>query len=275
MKGQKPRSRFLVLAPTAVALASLLVVAAGPARAADDREERIEKTLELTGIQKVRVQNVNGPVRVESWENPTLSLVAVKKAKGGSAAETLAQTEVRIQKTATAIDIETVLPKNRSWSFFSWWGHASAEVAYELKLPASVAVQVETVNGRITADRRSGPLVLNTVNGSIRVSAQEGQVRANTVNGSVEVSFAGAARKSDLETVNGSVTVTAARDSSIRYNLQTVNGRIRSEFADLKVEGKWGPKEARGELNGGREAVSVETVNGEVRLQVAEAAPPR
>ena len=263
------------LSPIVALLAAVLVVAEGPVRAAEDREERIEKTFDLSGIQKVRVQNVNGPVRIDSWENPTLSLVAVKKAKGSNAAETLAQTDVKIQKTATTIEIETVLPKNRSWSFFWWWGQASAEVSYELKLPPSVAVQVETVNGRIVAERRSGPLVLNTVNGSIRVSGQEGQVRANTVNGSVDVTFAGAARKSNLETVNGSVTVTAARDSSIRYNLQTVNGRIRSEFADLKVEGKWGPKEARGELNGGREALSVETVNGEVRLQVAEALPPR
>jgi len=69
--------------------------------------------------------------------------------------------------------------------------------------------------------------------------------------------------------------VTAARESSIRYNLQTVNGRIRSEFAELTVEGKWGPKEARGEVNGGRETLSVETVNGEVRLQVTEAAARR
>ena len=273
MRGEFFHPRRLTAIATAVA--AVLVFAAGPARAADDREERIEKTLDLAGIQKVRVENVNGSVRVESWENPALSLVAVKKAKGSNAAETLAQTDVKIQKTATTIEIETVLPKNSAWSFFSWWGRASAEVTYELKLPPSVAVQVETVNGRIVAEHRSGPLVLNTVNGAIHVSGQEGEVRATTVNGSVEVTFAGNARKSSLETVNGSVTLTAARESSIRYSLQTVNGRIRSEFADLKVEGKWGPKEARGELNGGREAVSVETVNGSVRLQVAEAAPPR
>ncbi len=275
MRGQKFRLRSIT--PAAAALASLLIVAAGQARATEDLEERIEKTLELTGIQKVRVQNVGGPIRIESWENPTLSVVAVKKAKGSNAAETLAGTHVKIEKTASTIEIATVLPRDRRWSFFSfsWWGRATAEVSYELKVPRGIAAYLETVNGRITADRQSGPLVLNTVNGSIRVSGQEGPVRANTVNGSIDVSFAGAARRSDLETVNGSITVTAARDSSIRYNLQTVNGRIRSEFADLKVEGKWGPKEARGELNGGREAVSVETVNGEVRLQVAEAAPAR
>jgi len=269
------RSAKRRLSSVAAVLAALLVSAAPAARAADDVEERFEKILELGGVQKVRLQNVNGPVHVETWENPTLSVVALKKSKGAGAAEALKETEIRIRQTATTVEIETILPKSSGWNLFSWWGRRSAEVSYELKLPAAMTIHVETVNGRIQVERRTGPLVLNTVNGSIRVSGQEGPVRANTVNGSVEISFNGVARKSDLETVNGSVTVTAARDSSIRYNLQTVNGRIRSEFAELNVEGKWGPKEARGEVNGGREALSIETVNGEVRLQVAEAAARR
>ena len=263
------------LTSVAAVVAAVLAWAAPGARAADDLEERFEKTLELAGVQKVRVQNVNGAVHVETWENPTLSIVALKKAKGTGAAEALKETEIRIRQSATTVEIETVLPKNSGWNLFSWWGRRAADVSYELKLPAAMTVHVETVNGRIQAERRAGPLVLNTVNGSIRVSGQEGPVRANTVNGSVEISFNGLAHRSDLETVNGSVTLTAARDSSIRYNLQTVNGRIRSEFAELNVEGKWGPKEARGEVNGGREALSIETVNGEVRLQVAEAAVRR
>jgi hypothetical protein len=242
---------------------------------ASETEERFERSLDLEGVQMVRVQNVNGTIHVESWDKPTLSLVAVKKAKGGGAGDTLRETEIRIRKTGTTLDIETILPKRSGWNFFSWWGRSPANVSYELRLPPSIPFQAETVNGRILAEGRTGSLVLNTVNGSIRVAGQEGPVHANTVNGSLEVSFNGQARKSDLETVNGSVTVTAARDSSIRYNLQTINGRIRSEFADLNVEGKWGPKEARGDLNGGREPISVETVNGEVRLLVAEASPRR
>jgi hypothetical protein len=252
-----------------------LILSAAPAALASDTEERFEKSYDLAGIQKVRVQNVNGAVHVETWDKPQLLLVAVKRAKGSSPAETLKETEIRVRTTGSTLEIETVLPKTRGWGLFSWWGTRMAEVSYELKLPAAMAVQIETVNGRILAERRLGPLVLNTVNGTIRVVAQEGPVRANTVNGSVEVAFTGPVRKAELETVNGSVTVTGSRESSIRYNLQTVNGRIRSEFAELSVEGKWGPKEARGEFNGGKEALSVETINGEVRLQVADASPAR
>jgi hypothetical protein len=262
------RARPVLLAGS---IAALVLAAAPWAVASDTAEERFEKSYDLTGIQKVRVQNVNGAVHVETWEKPELSLVAVKRVKGTSSVETLKETEIRVQKSGSTLEIETVLPKSRGWGLFSWWRSRVVEVGYELKLPAAIAVQVETVNGRILAERRSGPLVLNTVNGTIRVVSQEGPVRANTVNGSVEVTFTGPVRKAELETVNGSVTVTGARESSIRYNLQTVNGRIRSEFAALTVEGKWGPKEARGEFNGGREALSVETINGEVRLQVADA----
>ena len=262
------RSRPALLA---VPMAALVLSVAAAAEASDPAEERFEKIYDLAGVQKVRVQNVNGAVHVETWDKPQLSLVAVKRAKGSSPAETLKETEIRVKTTGSTLEIETVLPKTRGWGLFSWWGRGMAEVSYELKLPAATALQIETVNGRILAERRLGPLVLNTVNGTIRVVAQEGPVRANTVNGSVEVAFTGPVRKADLETVNGSVTVSGSRESSIRYNLQTVNGRIRSEFAELSVEGKWGPKEARGEFNGGKEALSVETINGEVRLQVADA----
>jgi len=252
----------------------LLALLAPPAAAFDDEasQERFEKAFELDGIEKVRIQNVNGPVRLLAWDKTYLRVTATKKAKGSRKAETLKETEIRVSKRGSQIDVETILPKRgRLFGLFEFGGERGAEVSYEILLPPAMAVDVETVNGRITSEKRSGPISLNTVNGSVRVESQNGPLRVNTVNGSVEVGFSGLIKPANLETVNGSVTVSCAKDSSIHYELQTVNGRIESEFADLSVKGKWGPKEARGEINGGRERLAVETVNGEVRLQVAEA----
>ena len=173
----------------AAALSVLLLSGSPVARGADDTSDRFERMLELDGIQRIRVQNVNGAVHIESWDRPTLSLVALRTAKGTRADEAIRETEIRIRKSGDTLEIETILPKNAGWSFLFWWSRPSVDVSYELKLPPAVPVQAETVNGRILAERRAGPLVLNTVNGSIRVSGQEGPVRANTVNGSVEVSF--------------------------------------------------------------------------------------
>lgn len=261
----------------ALALGTVMIFAlsvlAARAFAEEAAQERFEKTYELAGVTKVRIQNVNGIIRIETGDKDQLHVVAIKKVKGADAEDTLKQTEIRVTKTGETISIETVLPKKMNRFRFLFWGRQdNADVEYDVTLPAGIRVEAETVNGRIVATGRTGALVLNTVNGSVKVESQDAPLKVNTVNGSVEVAFAGPMRKADLETVNGSVTVSCSKESSIRYDLQTVNGRIQSEFASLNVEGKWGPKEARGDINGGREHLSVETVNGEVRLRSSEAA---
>ena len=199
----------------------------------------------------------------------------MKSVRRASDADVLKETEIRVTKTGSAIEIETILPKQGRFFRWSFFGRSSAaDVAYQVTLPAGVAVEAETVNGRIGASKRTGDLVLSTVNGAVKVDGQDGPLKVNTVNGSVEVSFANAMRQASLETVNGSVTVSCSKDSSIRCALQTTNGRIQSEFP-VTIEGKWGPKEAHGSINGGKESLAVETVNGDVRLFVADSSAVR
>jgi hypothetical protein len=254
---------------------STALLAPNGLRADDATQERFEKKYDLAGIRKVRVQNINGPIQVES-SGDQLVIVAVKKVKSSSDTDILKETEIRVTKSGSTIEVETILPKRGhffQWSLFGRSG--SADVAYQVTLPAALALEAETVNGRLTATNRAGDLVLSTVNGGVRVDGHDGPLKVNTVNGSVEVSFAGPMRQASVETVNGSVTVTCARESSIRCTLQTTNGRIQSQFPEVTVEGKWGPKEARGAINGGKESLAVETVNGDVRLYVADAAAAR
>ena len=263
-----------LLAPFA-ALSLLAVALPGPARAGERIEEKFEKTYDGTGIERLRIQNVNGSVRVGTWEKAHIRVSAVKRAKGSRAEEALAQTEIRVTKQGTTLDVETILPKkSRSHWFFAWNDPPGAEVSYDVVLPAGLEVDAETVNGRVSAEKRLAPLTLNTVNGSVRVEDHGAEIHVNTVNGSVEVVFAGPLQSSDLETVNGSVTVSCAPDSAFRFDLQTVNGKIRSDFPEVTVEGKWGPKEARGVVAGGTARLAVETVNGEVRIVALGPAQP-
>ena len=268
------RTRRRLGGPLLAAL-SVVLLASTALRAEDATQDRFEKKYDLAGIRKVRVQNVNGVVQIETGGDQ-LQVVAVKKVKSASDSDLLKETEIRVTKSGSVIEVETILPRRGRFFQWSFFGRSSAaDVSYQITLPAAVAVEAETVNGRVSAANRSGDLVLSTVNGGVRVDGHDGPLKVNTVNGSVEVSFAGPMRQASLETVNGSVTVTCARESSIRCTLQTTNGRIQSQFPEVTVEGKWGPKEARGAINGGRESLAVETVNGDVRLFVAEAAAVR
>ena len=118
---------------------------------------------------------------------------------------------------------------------------------YVLQIPAKAEVRFETCNGKVVASGFLGTLSSDAVNGSIELAGLEGPTSASTVNGSVRVAFKGPLRKSRIETVNGSIDVAFAKASSVSYDLETVNGRIEGDF-DLPVEGKFGPKEARGKL---------------------------
>jgi DUF4097 and DUF4098 domain-containing protein YvlB len=249
-----------------IAIALIALLAAFPASAGS--EETFEKAFSLDGVTKVSVENVNGRIDAIAWDKPYLRVKAVKTARGSNAEETLRQTEIRVKKVGDRIEIVTVTPQRRRlFGFLDFtWGNRHATVDYEIHVPPSTDVRFETTNGKVEAIGFVGNMDAEAVNGSIDLKDMEGPVRAATVNGSLRVTFKGNLKKSNLETVNGSVDVSFNKKSSIRYDLETVNGRIEGDF-DISVEGKFGPKEARGSYNGGGETLRVETVNGSIRLK--------
>ena len=192
-------------------------------------------------------------------------------AEGGGSDETLRLTEIRVRKVGDEIRVETVNPKRQRLFGFLDFGSRNAHVDYEVQIPAATQVRFETCNGRVNATGFTGLISGDAVNGSIEMSNLDGPATASTVNGSVRLTFKGPLKKSRLETVNGSIDVAFDRASSIRYELETVNGHIEGDF-EMPVEGKFGPKEARGSYNGGAETLHCETVNGTIRLKTTTGA---
>jgi DUF4097 and DUF4098 domain-containing protein YvlB len=244
-------------------LGLLLLSVAGIATAG---EEVFEKAYSMEGASKVSVENVNGKIEAYAWDRPYLKVRAVKSARGPRAEETLRLTEIRVRKIGDEIRLETVNPRRRRLFGFLDLGSRNAHVDYVLHIPTLTQARLETCNGKVLAIGMGRAIACDAVNGSIEIRDVFGPVRASTVNGSVRIVFRGQLRDSHVETVNGSVDVAFARGSSIRYDLETVNGRIEGDFA-LAVEGKYGPKEARGHYNGGAEPLRCETVNGSIRLK--------
>ncbi|MFN2387808.1 MAG: DUF4097 domain-containing protein [Thermoanaerobaculia bacterium] len=250
-----------------LALVLSLLAAAVPVLGAEDV---FQKAYSLEGVTRVSVENVNGHIQAYAWDKPYLKVRAVKTARGGRADELLKLTEIRVRKEGEEIYVETVSPRRRRLFGFLNHGGAGAHVNYEIHLPPGVEAHLETCNGKVGASGFGGTLAADTVNGSIDLRDVAGPVRATTVNGSLRVEFRGIFKKSHLETVNGSVEIAFDRSSALRYDLETVNGRIEGDFA-LAVEGKFGPKEARGVYNAsnaeGVETLRAETVNGSIRLK--------
>jgi hypothetical protein len=247
-----------------LALAALLLGTAGALAAS--QEEVFEKAFSMEGVSRISVENVNGRIDASTWDKPYLKVRAVKRVSGSRSDEVLRQTEIRIRKVGDEIRLETVNPHRHHLFGFLNFGWHNPRVDYEIHFPAGTKVRLETTNGQVQGSGLDGSVSCDTVNGSIELSEISGPVRAATVNGGLRVAFRGTLKKSELETVNGSVEVAFDRSSSVRYDLQTVNGRIEGDI-DLAVEGRHGPKEARGSYNGGSETLRCETVNGSIRLK--------
>jgi hypothetical protein len=245
--------------------AILLLALAAPLRAGS-KEEVFEKAYSMDGVSRVSIENVNGHIEATAWDKPYFKLKALKKAEGSRAEETLRLTEIRVRKIGDEIRVETVNPKRRRLLGFLDFGGSNAHVDYTLQIPAKTEVRFETCNGKLMASGFLGTLSGDAVNGSIELANLEGPASASTVNGSVRLTFKGPLKKSRIETVNGSIDVAFDKSSAISYELETVNGHIEGDF-DMPVEGKFGPKEARGKLNGGGESLHCETVNGTIRLR--------
>ncbi|HEY7368636.1 MAG TPA: DUF4097 family beta strand repeat-containing protein [Thermoanaerobaculia bacterium] len=250
-------------------MAALLLSGAVTAGA---EEQVFEKAYSLEGITRVSVENVNGRIDAVAWDKNYVRVRAVKKATGSDAEETLNATEIRVRKEDGEITIETVSPKRRKLFGIFDFGERHAQVDYEIKVPASMETRFETCNGRVEVAGLEGALACDAVNGGITVRDAAGPVKATTVNGSVRIEFRGALKASHLETVNGSVEVIFDRTSGLDYRLETVNGRIEGSNIDLDVEGKYGPREARGSWNGGGETLRCETINGSIRLRANDLA---
>ena len=105
------------------------------------------------------------------------------------------------------------------------------------------------------------------MNGDVRVTAS-GVVEATTVNGSIVATMGRSDWTNELEfnTVNGSVTLTFPGDLSTELDVKTVNGSIDSDFP-ITISGKVTPQNLRGRVGQGGRDLSIETVNGSIRLR--------
>lgn len=248
-----------------LALFSILLLAAASVALAD-QEEVFEQAYSMEGISRVSISNVNGRIDAFAWDKPYLKVRAVKTARGSRAQEILKATEVRIRKVGDEIRLETINPNRHRLFGFLDFGRENATVDYEVRIPTNTRTRFETCNGKVEASGLDGAVACDAVNGSIELKDIAGPVKANTVNGSLRIAFRGPLKQSHLETVNGSVDIAFDRKSSIRYDLETINGRIEGDI-ELAVEGRHGPKEAKGSYNGGAETLKCETVNGSIRLK--------
>ena len=109
---------------------------------------------------------------------------------------------------------------------------------------------------------------IETVNGDIRVAVRVAEIGIETVNGDVNVHNLLPAKKINIESVNGSLTVVQPADKDFVAEYETVNGKFSSD-----IPGTYSHSRHDGEFYAGTNPVTkidLETVNGNMRIEKAK-----
>lgn len=224
----------------------------------------------LSAGQWARAHSVNGAVHFEPSPDNQIHIRAEKKWGRRGDPEDISFALVRTSSGLTICvlrhEIDTCeedgINSRRQRDY-----DTDARADLTIQVPRGAHVTASTVNGGVWVDGVTGEVKANTVNGGVTVATAGGPVSATTVNGSVRADIGTATREAmRFRTVNGSVEISLPGETSADLDISTVNGSINTEFP-ITVTGRWGPKNARGTINGGGETISISTVNGSVRLR--------
>lgn len=229
-------------------------------------------TKQMSAGSTLEIDNINGGVTVTQGSGRTAEVVVTKTVKRGDGNLVKAIMEERgggmrvctiflnRDPNRTTCDGGNSMDSRRGDRF-------EVEMAYEVRLPAGVRLQVETVNGSVKVGTIDATANIETVNGDIEIESASAS-SLETVNGSIRGSFSNAAWDGTLqmETVNGNIELAFPANLAASIRGETVNGSINSEFA-VTISGKWGPKSFRGTVGGGGRELDIGTVNGDITLR--------
>jgi DUF4097 and DUF4098 domain-containing protein YvlB len=220
--------------------------------------DRLEETRSFEPGGTFRLENINGSVTVETWEQDQVRIEAEKSATSDRSLDAI---KIEIDGEGDLVEVRTRVPRRRS--IFGSIG----KVDYLIRLPAQARVEVETVNGKLYIEGIAGRVRASTVNGTVEIQDLSGEAEASTVNGGIEASY----READpdgrhhFSTTNGGVRLTLPPNVSGRFEASTVNGSIRTDFP-LEVHGRFGGRRLDGRLGEGRGSFDINTVNGSVTI---------
>ena len=237
--------------------------------AGERHETTVERQWPAGAIHRIEVREVDGAITVDSAAADRVTLVAHVRSRG--IAPRPNRENQGFFRTAIAGDTLTIgrEDEHRIRFISPFWSSADVTVDYELRVPASVALELRTVNGRIAVNGIDGEASATTVNGPITVAASgNNELYAKTVNGRVEAHFTSAFQGARLKTVNGAVRAVLPTSASFNGDFSQVNGDFEAGFP-LSIHSNPGARRVSGEVNGGKYELKIETVNGDITVDNA------
>jgi len=271
--------------------------------------EKITKefSFEKKGMENtLLVANLNGSVKVTGYDGDKI-LVEVTRTIKAKTPERLEkgkeEINLGVMDRADTILLYTAglcspfgrtSKKSGDWSRRNGWGYqwrdqqnddcqdrCDYSFDYVIKIPKAVNLIVSTVNeGDVEVENLNGGITANNVNGSIKLSNISREATASTINGDVDITYTRNPEKAcRFYTLNGDINAWFQKGLSANMSFESFNGELftnvpRLETLPVVVEKKETEKGTKFKVNGHRFKVGnggvvldFETFNGDVYIK--------
>lgn len=218
----------------------------------------------------VRIASINGPVAIEPSTDGRVHVTAEKRWNRGDPSQVrieVVEHDGNVTICALWNPESTCTERGMSSRRSGRNQRNDTQVRFQVRLPQQAHVAPTTVNGDISVHGARRDVRATTVNGGIEIGTSGARVHATTVNGSIHANTGGVAEGGlKFTTVNGGIDVGIPANASADVRMSSVNGGLNTEFP-LTIQGRWGPRSARGTIGGGGPEIEMTTVNGRITLR--------
>ncbi len=231
------------------------------------------KTFDISPDGKVVIGNVNGSVKVETWDKNQVMLEATKTVRADDqeeADEYFGRLRIEIDHEKDYLEIRTHYPHDGWGGFWSWLFHGGSRyggVEYVLKVPKTITLDAGTTNGNVEVNDVIGGVRGSSTNGQVNMEGVGGPVEGSTTNGNVNVTISSGVEFESirLSTTNGSIELNCPENINADVSAHTTNGSVSSEFP-ITVQGSFGGKSLDGRINNGGNRIDLHTTNGSIEI---------
>jgi len=260
-RNEKTATRWGVLLGALLAL-----VLVGTLQARAEQTEEFHQTYKLSPNGTIRLQNVNGGVKISGWDRDDVQVDAVKT---GRDKQSLDEAKIEVNASSGSIDVRTQYPSGGN-------EHHPAKVEYTLHVPRNAHLgEIATVNGNVFVQGVNGKVRVSSVNGDAVAQDLTSDVKLSSVNGHVRAVMAKvpAAQNINMDCVNGAVELTLPSDADVELSASTMHGAINNDF-NVPVKKGFVGSNLQAKLGTGATHARLNTVNGSIRIQHASDGKP-
>ncbi|MFB0980604.1 MAG: hypothetical protein QMC62_06785 [Alteromonadaceae bacterium] len=179
--------------------------------------EHIEKSLTISDVSSVNIENLRGKVTVVGWDKDTISVKGELEDDAG---------DLIFKQQGSSVKIKVELDKHNN----NFWGGNDKGSTLTVHMPKNIRVSFDGVSSDLDFENLHGSAEGKTVSGDIYAKNLSERVELISVSGDIDSK--NLSGKVSLSSVSGSIK---DRQSSGRLNLRVVSGEINAQSTAKEV----------------------------------------